>query len=98
MGCNYGGISAEGGKIYDINYNSVTLPNDSIVGDYKNVEKTEKTINTEYVDLGLPSGLKWAKCNIGASSETDYGVYFQWGDISGTSGSVVGKYSNENCS
>ena len=35
----------------------------------------------EYVDLGLPSGLKWAKCNVGAEKETDYGYYFQWGDI-----------------
>ena len=34
---------------------------------------------TEYVDLGLPSGLKWAKCNVGAEKETDYGDYFQWG-------------------
>ena len=33
----------------------------------------------EYVDLSLPSGLKWAKCNIGAETETDYGDYFQWG-------------------
>ena len=35
----------------------------------------------EYVDLGLSSGLKWAKCNIGAEKETDYGDYFQWGEI-----------------
>ena len=35
----------------------------------------------EYVDLGLPSDLKWAKCNVGAEKETDYGYYFQWGDI-----------------
>ena len=35
----------------------------------------------EYVDLGLRSGLKWAKCNVGAEKETDYGYYFQWGDI-----------------
>ena len=35
----------------------------------------------EYVDLGLPSGLKWAKCNVGADKETDYGYYFQWGEI-----------------
>ena len=33
----------------------------------------------EYVDLGLPSGLKWAKCNVGAETETDYGSYFMWG-------------------
>lgn len=30
----------------------------------------------EYVDLGLPSGLKWATCNIGADSPEDYGYYF----------------------
>ena len=41
----------------------------------------EQTKQYEYVDLGLPSGLKWAKCNVGATSETDYGYYFQWGDI-----------------
>ena len=25
--------------------------------------------------------MKWAKCNVGAKNETDYGSYFQWGDI-----------------
>lgn len=33
----------------------------------------------EYVDLGLPSGTKWATMNVGASSETDYGNYCQYG-------------------
>ena len=36
-------------------------------------------VTYEYVDLGLPSGLKWAKCNIGVENETDYGDYFMWG-------------------
>ena len=39
----------------------------------------EQTKQYEYVDLGLPSGLKWAKCNIGAETETEYGDYFMWG-------------------
>ena len=39
----------------------------------------EQTKQYEYVDLGLPSGLKWAKCNVGATSETAYGDYFMWG-------------------
>ena len=52
----------------------------------------------EYVDLGLPSGLKWAKCNVGAKKETDYGLYFKWGETSGVSGSLVGKCSDENYS
>ena len=94
-----GGVSVEGGKTYDINCKSVILPNGSyIVASYEDYTKTEKTINTEYVDLGLKSGTLWAKCNIGATTETDYGVYFQWGDISGISGSLLGKYSDENYS
>ena len=44
----------------------------------------------EYVDLGLPSGTLWAKWNIGATSETDYGLYFQWGDTQGYTASQVG--------
>ncbi len=35
----------------------------------------------EYVDLGLPSGLKWATCNVGANSPEDYGYYFAWGEV-----------------
>ena len=34
----------------------------------------------EYVDLGLPSGLKWAKCNLGASNPSAYGDYYAWGE------------------
>ena len=33
-----------------------------------------------YVDLGLPSGLLWATCNIGANTPEDYGDYFAWGE------------------
>lgn len=36
-----------------------------------------------YVDLGLPSGTKWAKMNVGATSETDFGTYFAWGETDG---------------
>jgi len=31
--------------------------------------------NVQAVDLGLPSGLKWASCNIGATAPEDYGNY-----------------------
>ena len=34
----------------------------------------------DYVDLGLPSGTMWSICNLGGDDETDYGIYFQWGD------------------
>ena len=34
----------------------------------------------EAVDLGLPSGLKWASFNLGASSPEEYGDYYAWGE------------------
>ena len=34
----------------------------------------------EYVDLGLPSGIKWAKCDLGASSPEIYGDEYSWGE------------------
>ena len=43
-----------------------------------------------YVDLGLPSGTKWATMNIGANSETDYGLYFAWGETEGYAADQVG--------
>lgn len=45
------------------------------------LEVTSMINGHEYVDLGLPSGIKWATCNIGASSPSDYGDYFAWGEI-----------------
>ena len=32
------------------------------------------------VDLGLPSGLKWASCNVGATKPEQFGDYFSWGE------------------
>ena len=37
----------------------------------------------EFVDLGLPSGTKWASCNVGATSPEESGLFFQWGDTKG---------------
>ena len=34
------------------------------------------------IDLGLPSGTKWACCNIGANSPSECGDYFAWGETS----------------
>ena len=34
----------------------------------------------EWVDLGLPSGAKWATCNVGATSPESYGNYYAWGE------------------
>ena len=34
----------------------------------------------EYVDLGLPSGIKWAKCDLGGTSPEKYGATYAWGE------------------
>ena len=34
------------------------------------------------IDLGLPSGKKWACCNVGASSPEKYGGFYAWGETS----------------
>ena len=34
----------------------------------------------EWVDLGLPSGTKWATCNVGATKPEEYGDYYAWGE------------------
>ena len=47
----------------------------------------------EYVDLGLPSGLKWATCNVGANSPEEYGDYYAWGETE-----TKDEYTEENCS
>lgn len=51
------------------------------------------TVNAhEYVDLGLPSGLKWATCNVGATAPEENGEYYAWGEIETKS-----SYTAENC-
>ena len=47
-----------------------------------------------YVDLGLSSGTKWARTNVGATVETDYGLYFAWGETTGYTSSQVGTDKN----
>ncbi len=41
---------------------------------------TGKLNGHEWVDLGLPSGIKWATCNIGATKPEEHGYFFAWGE------------------
>ena len=55
---------------------------------YKSVNWSvlEKPELYEWVDLGLPSGLKWADKNVGAEKPEDFGLYFAWGETQGYTG------------
>lgn len=35
----------------------------------------------EAIDLGLPSGTKWASYNLGATRPEDFGGYYAWGEV-----------------
>ena len=58
---------------------------DDTLNVYKVAKEEVKATNVinghEYVDLGLPSGLKWASCNIGASAPDAFGNYYAWGEL-----------------
>lgn len=56
-------------------------PVPALLDDFIALSLIDKVITClDWVDLGLPSGIKWAKCNIGALESTDYGSYFAWGE------------------
>ena len=72
---------AEPGK----NYLVLVKEFHTLIADVSNKQKEEeekaaekKKEDHEWVDLGL--SVKWATCNVGASSPSDYGSYFAWGE------------------
>lgn len=56
--------------------------------------KTNTLNGHEFVNLGLPSGLLWATCNIGAGKPDEVGTYFAWGETSGKSGDMIFNWEN----
>ena len=63
------------GNTYTYGPKTATFTN----GKYYEVKVKMKT--HEYVDLGL--NVKWATMNVGATTETDRGLYFAWGETTG---------------
>ena len=53
---------------------------------------TLSNVSFQAVDLGLPSGVKWANMNLGASKPEDYGDYYAWGETSPKSNYTWGTY------
>lgn len=78
-----------------INSQDKILPNVSLCEDQNELHYNpyiDPYNGHEYVEIG---GLKWATMNVGANSETDYGLYFQWGDIQGYTAEQVGSGENQ---
>ena len=49
---------------------------------YSEEKEFTTSIKPKYVDLGLPSGVKWATFNVGANSPEESGDYYAWGETS----------------
>lgn len=75
-------------EAYTADTENFITPNVSTCDDNPTVVHYNPYDPYEYVDLGL--SVKWAKWNVGANSESDYGLYFQWGDTQGYTAEQVG--------
>lgn len=81
------------GTSYGEEISFVTLEEGNDEGNEGEEDEETKINGYEYVDLGLPSGLKWASYNVGATSQYEVGEYFSWGELK-----VKDRYSMDNCS
>ena len=70
-------INAQSLKIYKNDGTTITVPYSEL--DRIEAVAEEEKSNHEYVDLGL--SVKWATCNIGATSPEEAGDFFAWGEI-----------------
>ena len=82
---------------YEAAESSLILPNVSLITDnntihYNPSSPVPPTPSHDFVEIG---GVKWATMNVGASSVTDYGLYFQWGDTQGYTAEQVGSGSGQ---
>jgi hypothetical protein len=77
----FGGNSVKRGNV--VNVRRVKDESPLAFGDYEGLVTPELY---EWVDLGLPSGLKWAAWNVGATKPEEFGWYFAWGESQGYTG------------
>lgn len=94
----YLGVDDEGIRMKNINcgYGHSIRPVLDINYDGGHETDEEESVSGEengfnYVDLGLPSGLKWATCNVGSNTSTEYGNYYAWGETT-----IKSDYSSSN--
>jgi len=66
------------GEIYYKKTNGT--PKDDTDSDGNTYKSCPDNKHPHVIDLGLPSGTKWACCNVGASMPEGYGNYYAWGE------------------
>ena len=93
----------DNGNVYDENGAPITMANISFSASVKDWTAVDGDVNDlifrvdkTAVDLGLPSGLKWAAGNVGATSPEDPGLYFAWGETTGYAKDAGHMFDNAN--
>ena len=89
--CHYKVYYAVEGSVRWVGYTIRPVSGGDFTGPEEQPEEPDNN-DHEYVDLGLPSGLKWATCNIGANAPEEYGDYFAWGETT-----TKERYYEDNC-
>lgn len=70
-------INTDAGTVHKVSKNIITIQR-SLVTTISFSALDPHYSGHDFVDLGLPSGNKWATMNVGASSVTDVGADFTW--------------------
>ncbi|MBR4827000.1 MAG: Ig-like domain-containing protein [Bacteroidales bacterium] len=73
------------GLVTAMSEGDATITAETEDGGYKDYCNVKVTAALTAVNLGLPSGTKWANMNLNASRPADTGDYFAWGETQGKS-------------
>ncbi len=76
---HYGAALGEMGSAY--RHNGLAVRPVLSKDEHLDVSASGETNGYKWVDMGMPSGTKWATCNIGASAGEETGEHFPWGEI-----------------
>ena len=72
---------ADGTGISYTNKQSITpTENLTLYAQWEESKGTGTANGHDWIDLGLPSGTKWATTNVGATTPEGYGNYYSWGE------------------
>lgn len=89
---DYSGVNIKlnsGDDTYTVTYDDFSVARAGVTAILLRYNSTDQKLEKDedytiggytFVDLGLPSGLLWAKTNIGATTETESGNYYAWGE------------------
>ena len=98
LGRYWSSTSSGSDNAWNLIFDSGTL---SMYGNYRCNGRSVRLVRSltgtlnghDWVDLGLPSGIKWATCNVGASKPEEYGDYYAWGETSTKSTYAYNNYT-----